>query len=111
MADEKNLFIPVFYSAKEITSSLSDGEFGLLIRELLASGGKMDYKPSLKPHLLMAYKFMLESANRVFGSYYGSSERSRGCKSSQRASNPAGEDDKDEAYERAFERSYGTKAN
>ena len=111
MADEKNLFIPVFYSAKEITSSLSDGEFGLLIRELLASGGKMDYKPNLKPHLLMAYKFMLESANRVFGSYYGSSERSRGYQSSKRAA--AAEDDcaEDEAYKRAFERSYGTKAN
>lgn len=66
MSDERRLFIPLFYNTLEITECLTDGEFGALIRELLRSGGKREYKPKLPTGLTVAYNFMLDNAQRIF---------------------------------------------
>ena len=105
MSKEKNLFFPIFYNALEICASLSDEEFGKLIRALLASGGKKDYVPQYSPHLLIAYKFMLDSAIRVFGSGSGLSEKDRVKKRSPRELTPEEEEYAEEAFKRAVERS------
>ena len=110
MTDEKNLFIPLFYSVRETTASLTDSEFGLLIRELLTSRGRKDYVPHLPMNLVIAYNFMLDSAIRVFGNSYGSQERSRGRKSAQRELTKEEADYAEEMFLRAVERSYGTGA-
>ncbi len=107
MCEEKNLFMPIFYSALEITSALSDGEFGQIIRELLASGGKKDYVPNLPSALAIAYKFMLESAIRVFGNSYSSAGKSSKQKYSRRELSPEEADYAEEVFKRALERSSG----
>lgn len=107
MSDEKNLFIPIFYSARETTASLDDEEFGQLIRELLASRGRKDYVPHLSANLVIAYNFMLDSAIRVFGNSYGSQEKARGKKHSQRELSPEEEAYVEETFRRAVERNYG----
>lgn len=111
MSEEKKLFFPIFYNALEICASLKDEEFGKLIRVLLLSGGKRDYAPNLSPHLTIAYKFMLDSAIRVFEGSYGSSQRSRTQSRSKRELTPEEEQYIEETFQRALERSYGTKAN
>ena len=111
MSEEKNLFIPIFYSARETTASLNDSEFGQLVRELLASRGRKDYVPHLSPNLVIAYNFMLDSAIRVFGNSYGSQERARSRKSAQRELTKEEEDYAEEMFLRAVERSYGVGAN
>ena len=109
MNEEKRLFIPIFYSAREITSTLSNEEFGKIIRALLASGGKKDYVPNLAPHLLIAYNFMLDSAIRVFGNSYGQSQQRTGSgyKSSKRELSSEEADYADEVFDLAVRRSYG----
>lgn len=109
MSEEKNLFIPIFYSARETTASLDDSEFGQLVRELLASRGRKDYVPHLSPNLVIAYNFMLDSAIRVFSNSYGSSQQ-RGTgtyKSSRRELTPEEADYAEEIFKRAVERNYG----
>jgi len=108
MNEEKKLFIPVFYSALEITSTLSDEEFGKIVRALLASRGRKDYVPRLASHLAIAYNFMLDSAIRVFGNSYGASQKSRTRSSSKRELTPEEEEYAEEAFRRALERSYGS---
>ena len=108
MNDEKNLFMPIFYSARETTAGLSDSEFGQLVRELLASRGRKDYVPSLASHLAIAYNFMLDSAIRVFGNSYGASQKSRTRSGSKRELTPEEEEYAEEAFRRALERSYGS---
>ena len=107
MSEEKNLFIPIFYSARETTASLDDSEFGQLVRELLASRGRKDYVPHLSPNLVIAYNFMLDSAIRVFGNSYGSSQRSYTRKDSKRELTPEEEKYVEETFKLALERSYG----
>ena len=106
MTGEKNLFIPIFYSALEFTKLLCDEEFGLLIRELLTSRGRKDYVPRLPAHLVIAYNFMLDSAIRVFGNSYGAHEKTRSRKNAPRELTPEEESYAEEAFQRALERSY-----
>ena len=106
MSDEKNLFIPLFYSVRETTASLTDSEFGLLIRELLTSRGRKDYVPHLPTNLVIAYNFMLDSAIRVFGNSYGAHEKTRSRKNAPRELTPEEESYAEEAFQRALERSY-----
>lgn len=68
MIEEKKLFFPLFYNALELTGSLSDAEFGHLIRELLRSDGTKAYSPNLETKLMLAYCFMLDNAIRIFNS-------------------------------------------
>ena len=105
MSDEKNLFFPVFYSAFEITHSLSNEEFGSVIRELLLSRGKKSYEPKLPPHLKIIYNFMLDGAIRVFAGAY---DKVRWQKDRQQPNKVLfrGEDDPDEVFKKALERSY-----
>ena len=107
MTGEKNLFIPIFYSALEFTKLLCDEEFGLLIRELLTSRGRKDYVPRLPAHLVIAYNFMLDSAIRVFGNSYGSQEKYQKPKGSRRELSQEEAEYTEEAFRRALERSYG----
>ena len=107
MSDEKNLFIPLFYSVRETTASLTDSEFGLLIRELLTSRGRKDYVPHLPTNLVIAYNFMLDSAIRVFGNSYGSQEKYQKPRGSRRELSQEEAEYTEEAFRRALERSYG----
>ena len=112
MSDENKLFLPLFYNTLEITGSLDDAEFGLLVRALLKSRGSKGYLPNLPKHLLLAYNFMLDEAMRVFslystrsGSSYGSKRSSgysaeRFCKEAHTPNF-----DPDEAFRLAIERS------
>ncbi len=69
MTEEKNLFLPLFYNTLELTESLSNAEFGELVRELLRSGGKKEHAAALEPKLMLAYCFMLDGAIRIFTTY------------------------------------------
>jgi hypothetical protein len=105
MSEEKNLFFPVFYNALEITQSLSNEEFGSIVRELLASGGKKSYEPNLHAHLKIIYNFMLDGAIRVFA---GAHDKSRWQKERKKPKDVLfrGEDDPDEILRKALERTY-----
>lgn len=103
---EKDLYMPIFYNSLELTESLSDAEFGQLVRMLLKKlGGREEPKVNaLPPAPRMAYNFMLESAERIVGR--------RGSESHQKKLAEAkrhGNFDPKEAFERALERTYGKK--
>ncbi len=105
---EKDLYMPLFYNCLDITESLSDSEFGQLVRMLLKKlGGRGEPDISDMPRELgIAYSFMLESAMRIVG---------RGCNAKEKNRNKPteykryGSFDPKEAFERALERSYGTR--
>ena len=108
MSEDRNLFLPLFYNTLEITESLSDAEFGVLVRELLRSRGKKEYAPRLPQNLILAYRFMMENATRVFGSwrFKNSGYRNSGGKKENSAPREMGFDP-EEAFEKALERTYG----
>ena len=104
MTEEKKIFFPLFYNTLEITESLSDAEFGLLIRELLRSRGSKTYSPSLTDaKLMLSYCFMLDTAMRIFNTYSKSKAGGKGPKDNTREYNF----DAVEAFEMALARSYG----
>lgn len=103
MTEEKKIFFPLFYNTLEITGSLSDAEFGLLIRELLRSRGSKTYSPALPDaKLMLSYSFMLDTAMRIFNTYSKHKTGSKGQKESTREYNF----DAVEAFEMALARSY-----
>ena len=102
MSKENKLFLPLFYSALEITGSLDDAEFGRLIRELLRSGGNREYTPKLPRNLVIAYNFMLEDARRIFN--LGYTEKEQYKKSSYGKKHYVTDTDADEVFEKALAR-------
>ena len=104
MTEENKIFFPLFYNALEITGSLSDAEFGCLIRELLRSRGSKTYSPSLlDAKLMLAYCFMLDTAMRIFNTYSKPKAGGKSQKEKKREYNF----DAEEAFEKALARSYG----
>lgn len=110
MSQEKNLYFPIFYTACENTDSLSDEDFGILIRTLLKHASDRITPEGLKPILIPPYKFILEAAIRVFDSRgKGQNSEKNPQAYTQRTETKKGHIDYDAAYERAVERSYGKK--
>lgn len=110
MENQNSLYFPVFYNCLEITDTLTDEEFGILLRALLKHVPEGTLPNGLPPNLLMAYRFMLDSAIRVFNSHgrWANGEKRR------RTENKSGSIlqrgfDPEEAFQTALKRSYGKK--
>ena len=110
MENQNSLYFPVFYNCLEITDTLTDEEFGILLRALLKHVPEGTLPNGLPPNLLMAYRFMLDSAMWVFnshGKWVSGAKRSRTDNKSiwisQRNFDP------EEAFQTALKRSYGKK--
>jgi len=106
MTEENKIFFPLFYNVLELTGSLSDEEFGWLVRELLKSGGTKEYSPSLDSKLMLAYCFILDGAIRIFNTYSRDKIQEKSKKNNKREYNF----DPDEAFRIALARSYGMDA-
>ena len=108
MTEETKVFFPLFYNTLELTSSLSNEEFGVLIRELLNSRGSRDYSTSLPTNLIVPYKFMLDNAIRIFNLAYTKRAPQGKKGSTKKESERQGDFDAEEAFQKALMRSYGT---
>ena len=106
MSEEKKLFLPLFYNTLEFTESLTNEEFGRLVRELLRSGGSTDYKPTLPQGLIIAYNFMLDNAIKIFNLNFNRPMRNLTKQASEKK-NTGGlhSIDADAAFEKALSRS------
>ena len=102
MTEENKIFFPLFYNTLELTGSLSDEEFGWLVRELLRSGGTKEYSPSLDPKLMLAYCFILDGAIRIFNTYSKDKIHEKSKKDNKREYSF----DPEEAFRIALARSY-----
>lgn len=117
--DLKNLYFPLFYEYLELTETLTNAEFGRLVRLLLSSvGGKLD-KDEIQPKLRLPYSFMMDSAMRVFGRQKETSDRFREMANKRWEKEKGGkkkphdnysDTDPDEAFRLALERSFGDEA-
>lgn len=109
MSQEKNLYFPIFYTACDNTDTLSDEEFGILIRALLKHGPTRTRPEDLHPLLISPYNFMLEAAVRVFDARGKSPNFSKNSAPPQYNAKKDTGIDYDAVYERALERTYGKK--
>ena len=111
MRESNKFFFPIPYSTLEATATLSDGELGAILRELLRSGGEADYKPKLNGKLATVYGFMLCDAVRIFNLKLDRRRDGAKAQPKSAASTPAkrrlGDFDPNEAFENALARSYG----
>ena len=108
MSEINKIFFPLFYSSLEITESLSDEDFGRLVRELLKSEGRKEYPAKLSPSIILAYNFMLDSAIRIFNLSFTRGARSRSvCTKTVNEKTRLGDFDAEEAFQKALMRSYG----
>ena len=113
MTNENKIFLPVFYSYLDLTESLSNEEFGLLLRELLRSHGEKGYSAELPASLRLAYNFMLDNAIRIFNSNARCSS-DKAAKTAVRKSNTSKHEssfDAEDAFQKALARTYGKMDN
>jgi len=104
---DKDLYMPLFYTSLELTESLSDAEFGRVVRSLLKKlGGRGSAEEETLPQASrIAYNFMLEGAKRIIGrQVYG--KKVNNMPEPKRYGNF----DPKAAFEKALERSYGKRA-
>ena len=109
MKDTRDLYLPLFYSYLDITKSLSNAEFGMLVRMLLERLGS-NGEPSLNKLSeagRIAYAFMLDGATRVIErGKKGSLTYNLYANNNQEPKRNGNFDPKD-AFKKALERSYG----
>ena len=105
---DKDLYLPLFYSSLELTESLSDAEFGLIVRMLLTKlgGGGAVSEDSLPRALRIAYNFMLEGAERIIGRHRAGGKANNN-KPTETGKRRYGNFDPRVAFEKALERTYG----
>ena len=116
MQGEKDLYMPLFYNSLEITASLSDAEFGRLVRALLAKlgGRESQSEDDLPLELKIAYNFMLDAALRIIGRerknrYMGTYKNQN--KTAESEPKRYGNFDPKAAFEKALKRTYGKQEN
>jgi len=111
MADFDKGYMPFFFNWVEITSLLSDEDFGRVVRALCEHFRDGRSPEGIPLHLQMAYAFMLDSAERAVAYQKRVSERNK-----QNAAARWKKEEKkpqfcnfdvNEAFKRALERSYG----
>lgn len=110
MTNENKIFLPVFYNSLELTETLSNEEFGLLLRELLRSRGQKEYSANLPMHLRLAYNFMLDNAIRIFNMNlkYPMDKGAKGSSRKKLGTENERSFDGEEAFQKALARTYGT---
>ena len=112
MQENKDLYLPIFYSYLDLTKSLSDAEFGMLVRMLLTRLGSKGEPnvDALPENVKIAYGFMLDGAMRIIGR---GAKKTNTTYTAASAEKPApkryGNFDPRAAFERALERTYGKK--
>ena len=111
MQKTNDLYMPVFYSYLEATKSLSNEEFGKIVRMLLAKlGSEKDAVVSeLSDAGKIAYAFMLDGATRIIGRGANKSDATYKATSVSPTPKRQGNFDPRAAFEKALERSYGKK--
>jgi len=108
MDNRANLYFPFFYSHYDITESMSDADFGRLVR-LVALNLRGDETP-VPPELLIPYKFMVDDARRVFGTSIPKSQihnKRDAARPQARENKRYGDFDAEAAFREALKRSYG----
>ena len=101
-----NLYFPFFYNYYDITESMSDEEFGRLVRIVMLSmrGDKVEIPKEFK----VIYNFIVDGARRVFESRI--QKRKKYEQSKAQISKPkerCGDFDAEAAFKKALERTYG----
>ena len=108
MSEINKIFFPLFYNSLQITESLSDEEFGRLVRELLKSEGRKEYPANLTPNIILAYHFMLDDAIRIFSLSFTRGARNRSSFADKKNDKTRlGDFDTEDSFQKALTRSYG----
>ena len=114
MKDVEKLYFPLHYKWVSIIEEISDEEFGRLIRALLAHFYWEKEPQDLPKHLQVAYRFILDAAERVLEKRERASEHSRKMATARWGDKVyyngkerirAGNFDPEEAFQRALKRS------
>ena len=111
MVDFDKGYFPFFFNWVDLTSSLTNGDFGRVVRALCEHFRDGKDPENMPLHLMMAYSFMLDGAERAVAHQKRASERGR-----ENASSRWKKEEKkpqhcdfniNSAWGRALERSYG----
>ena len=110
--DNDRKYFPLHYKWIELTGELSDEEFGKLMRALLDGFSSGNEPEGLPLHLTIAYRFIIDAAQRVVehreqvASRSKLNAESRWGKSARRDETSNVDFDVDDAFDRAVKRSY-----
>ena len=113
MADFDKGYMPFFFNWVEITSLLSDEDFGKVVRALCEHFKDGKSPEGIPLHLQMTYAFMLDGAERAVAYQKRVSERNkqnaaaRWNKEEKKKKPDFYNFDPEDAFKRALERSYG----
>ena len=77
MTEYKELYLPVYFSWREMTEELTNEELGIIMRALLDNFADRKTPPELPAQMRIIYKFMLDSAIRTHNSQRELSEKRR----------------------------------
>ena len=77
MSDYKELYLPFYFTWRDMTEELSDEELGHLLRALLDNYSDRSVPPELPDKMRIIYKFMLDSALRTHKGQRELSEKRR----------------------------------
>ena len=102
----ENLYFPLFYKYYDITASMSDEDFGKLVRLVLLN--MRGDRTEIPDNLLIAYNFIIDAANRVFAKR-GRTPGADGHKKQASKSAPPpkySNFDPEEAFKNALERNW-----
>ena len=101
-----SLYFPFFYNYYEITESLSDEEFGRLVRIVMLSmrGDKVEIPKEFK----VIYNFIVDGARRVFESRMQKRKKYE-QNNSKKPKERSGDFDAEAAFKKALERTYGSR--
>lgn len=77
MTEYKELYLPVYFSWREMTEELTNEELGIIMRALLDNFFERKTPPELPAKMRIIYKFMLDSAIRTHKGQRELSEKRR----------------------------------
>ena len=77
MTEHKELYLPVYFSWREMTAELTDEEVGVIIRALLENFNERRVPEELPDKMRIIYKFMLDCAVRTHKGQRELSEKRR----------------------------------
>lgn len=77
MSEYKELYLPFYFTWREMTEELSDSELGVILRALLDNYSEGKVPAELPDKMRIIYKFMLDSAQRTHQGQRDLSEKRR----------------------------------
>ncbi len=77
MSEYKEIYLPLYFSWREMTEELSNEELGMLVRALWDNFSKREIPSDLDPKMRIIYKLLLDGAVRTLQSQRELSEKRR----------------------------------